>query len=674
MIKTKDSFPKTAFWNTNFIENFEAEYHEKIICIVAWDENEKTIIEQISYALENDAEIIISELLPDELPETLLNNEYMFFCERFVFIPPQFAKFNENKIIKEKKNLIVYDSKENYDVNKEFELFNSVVAKISSENNFTEYDISLHRNNITNIETEIFNSNITIINSLNPQIIHAVIILCTKYDKPFKITTRNRLGNSRLIGTGIDPNFDKYLSKLSIRSVINKMFFDETCNVEFINKEYAKSIYFDSSSNKTLEYTFEFTKILFNDIHKIALEEKFWIDPLFQNINQLRNDYRFLNSRFVRRFVHLFTNYFLSKTNNYNIDPLILYKPFLEEFLCNYDHSSRHLKEIDTFIVGYKPLVYLLLECGLNAYKLDSKKTDVLSSIAEVAFFNTKSGVFSDEDKKDLLRFSKEMLSEDLQRNRLSNNSPFKLHLKLLENYQENDNDIPEEIKNEFIKQKTSSNACRRILRILPSLYPLNAIIEFYSKFQLNDRCLSSFYEGILKKHNADYNLLLYSSNEDLAKLVDLIRGDYKNLKDNLGLPEDYNIIDARVEKHNLNDVKLSVFPRNQLFCLLLTEKKQIPLSSVNEIFSNDYLSRVMIHSLIVNNIIEMNIQSFEFEYKEKDVLDYLQSCTNLAELKFLFLSVFLIEKGIPNEILRLIQSRCTLFTSSVKFLKDYLQ
>lgn len=80
---------KPLLWDKTTIKNLNNSYKDKKLSYVCYSRNDSLIIKQISFAIENAIDFIISDLLHHELPPTTLMEEYNFFSKRYVFISHQ---------------------------------------------------------------------------------------------------------------------------------------------------------------------------------------------------------------------------------------------------------------------------------------------------------------------------------------------------------------------------------------------------------------------------------------------------------------------------------------------------------------------------------------------------------------------------------------------------------
>ena len=111
MINIKNEFPKPRFWHTETLKNIERRNVDKEICFLVWSNNYSIISKQLDYAMSIEADIIVSEIYPYELPEITSLEQYHFFQKRFLFLGPDSGvKFIKNSNLPLKSVDIVWQS------------------------------------------------------------------------------------------------------------------------------------------------------------------------------------------------------------------------------------------------------------------------------------------------------------------------------------------------------------------------------------------------------------------------------------------------------------------------------------------------------------------------------------------------------------------------------------
>jgi len=184
MIISKNSFPKPIFWGHGFLTRFEEKNESKKISTVIWDRDESVICDQIIFAFENNVDVILSELLPTELPTSLSNLFLEFFRDRFIFEPPN-IKFNERLGAESNDQSIVLIQ----DGLIEDRNTISLLKKINHEsNNFLkEINIDYDDIHIEDIFHKLGDSDSFIISIQSPTLISCIVFYLTKQNKKIKL-------------------------------------------------------------------------------------------------------------------------------------------------------------------------------------------------------------------------------------------------------------------------------------------------------------------------------------------------------------------------------------------------------------------------------------------------------------------------------------------------------
>ena len=89
--------PKPLFWEKNFIENFRNNNANLNIGMIIWNKDASIIKSQIRKAMQDKADVLLSEILPDDLQDNLLDEEYDFFCEKYLYVPPHIEESKQGK-------------------------------------------------------------------------------------------------------------------------------------------------------------------------------------------------------------------------------------------------------------------------------------------------------------------------------------------------------------------------------------------------------------------------------------------------------------------------------------------------------------------------------------------------------------------------------------------------
>ena len=96
------------YCESNFIDKLIDNNTDKKILPLHWSEKDKDVICEIQSIIKNRCDIVLSEILPNEIPQSIFKKEYDYVCERLIFIPP-FKKIEFTESKPDKKICILYD-------------------------------------------------------------------------------------------------------------------------------------------------------------------------------------------------------------------------------------------------------------------------------------------------------------------------------------------------------------------------------------------------------------------------------------------------------------------------------------------------------------------------------------------------------------------------------------
>lgn len=154
MLITDENFPKPRFWLNNSIQNFDEANIGKRICFLVWSCDSRMIYQQIDFAMEQSADLIISEIYPHEVPEDISVGQYDFVKSRINFLKPEKGVQIrlEEKALNDCVDIIHQEKSTSQDFQKtikiisENELFN--VMFIEEEESVEFYEFNLKSNSL----------------------------------------------------------------------------------------------------------------------------------------------------------------------------------------------------------------------------------------------------------------------------------------------------------------------------------------------------------------------------------------------------------------------------------------------------------------------------------------------------------------------------------------------
>lgn len=371
----KNTYYKNTFWTKDFIKDVTIHHNKDKVAQLLWSDDENNIIEQVEELLKNSHDLILSEILPHEIPDMILPDEINQIGKVLQYIPPQVIEHDSEKTRKEDITKIIYDEN-----SKNQRLYESICTidkfkAINIEQNNDIYEV------IDNEDNFIF------IDAINPYISHFLILYCIKNKIKFKIRNENKSFHIRCILSGLIITEDLNYSK-SVRS----LFYD-------INNNDVNHEIFD------LNIAEEIVKIKnWNDFKKIR-NDSFYSDltdytytnstPLFDTIKD-KKEKRFLNINFPDNGKYYFYKSFDSIQNNYHdiihlqnqtgykffYDFLPDHESYQSEynfsvFLQKYPHNFIHfaetiIKNHTTFKTKLKSPIHFLIKCSILSSRIDS--------------------------------------------------------------------------------------------------------------------------------------------------------------------------------------------------------------------------------------------------------------------------------------------------------------
>lgn len=211
----------------DFINKFIDRNKNKLIYLLRYSKEESELINNLKQAKKEKVDIILSEILPNELPNCILIDEYNFFIKRYVFLEAKYEKLNKTSeldiaIIKD-TNLLTAESKL-------LNIFSDITETalnckvIELTDNETISEIIIKCSEFKKI----------IINLSNPYILYRILKYCKDSNKMFSLGNTSIRNLIRFIILGFNVN-TKFLflksSALSVReeikNILNFKLFDD---------------------------------------------------------------------------------------------------------------------------------------------------------------------------------------------------------------------------------------------------------------------------------------------------------------------------------------------------------------------------------------------------------------------------------------------------------------
>lgn len=213
--------PKAKFWDDDIVDFYASKSSDKKTSFLTWSPNASIIHQQIKWLIGNSIDIILSEILPDEIPHDTLLEEYHFLLERIEFIPPSIIQSGSNDLEVARDKAIITDNIEEFFPNCTKNQI-STILNILEEN--LDYEvIEINRgDNFDNAIRIIQNAKSVILGTNNPVLSHYFEIIRNNHKLTCFYRNKLKAGSPfRYFYTGINYFNDSFLNKkASLRETI----------------------------------------------------------------------------------------------------------------------------------------------------------------------------------------------------------------------------------------------------------------------------------------------------------------------------------------------------------------------------------------------------------------------------------------------------------------------
>lgn len=391
MIITKQDFPKPLFWSESLIDDFKNKNDSKKISTVVWEKEESIINEQVGYAYENNVDIVLSELLPSELPNTLSDNLIDFFRDRFVFVPPHTSQKNI-QIPTDEKSSITYINDNLSEEDETILLLKNLT--LNGDTLFNVINVDYDNFSFDKIIQNVGNSENILINIKNPQFIIALIIKLHDFSKRIKyIKNHFRFSHRLNLFSFFTINNDLNHNQ-SIRSRFN--FFNSTG--DSVIKKSKKEPIFSLEFKDPLNYPFNESqqKHLICPVTEDNL--KSFIDTPIPKRNSEDRFVPAISKEEKRFFIHYIVS---NKENKDQLSADFVCKCLEEVLLQNY-HPNNY--EFFSNIISISPyLIEISIKIAKNL-SAEDQKSEAITFLAETLIFANKFTKFEYSlESKDLI-------------------------------------------------------------------------------------------------------------------------------------------------------------------------------------------------------------------------------------------------------------------------------
>ena len=404
MIIVDKAAPKSNLWNGDFLKDFENSHPSQKSSTLIWSQDSSSIISQIKFAIDNKVEAIISEILPNEVPDNLLIEEYNFFEKHYIYVPPQLPDLQTSLERKQPgKRIIFRDLESNSHIN-------GVIKATLTDNNISIVNLDNidSENPISYITQQILDAEVVFIEAkyANPQLLSFISILSLKLKKILLIESPESLSVARLGLLGICLKNRLLNPFVSLRQKISKYIQEKESTVEIrcsdtfemVSQNYAWDFFEKIFSNPSY---IKFT----NEISSQEIPEAIWIRPLVKTDG---SKFQLLYSRFKLKYFFSIYKVFDHKPNLYlHIEEFC---GFLSELFKSPINLS--LQERLIAVARFEPKIFNHFESViLDFYNNHQVKSPLMSKIAEIMLTIVSAGLI--EQKENFINLAKRLVSKD---------------------------------------------------------------------------------------------------------------------------------------------------------------------------------------------------------------------------------------------------------------------
>ena len=600
---------------TKFVENNKSEK----ISTVIWHQDESIICEQVNFSFENKGDIILSELLPSELPVSLSNEKIDFFRKRFLLFP-LLNYGQEWKRCNKDLTTIIYLNDE---LNKSDNSVSVLRDTNLKENNiFKEVRIDYNNLDINNVFEEIHNCKNILINIKRPQMFSSILKFAEKENKIIKHINNHFYFSHRLALLGYFAREPNRMESQSIRHKITS----------FISTE--RTILHKSD---TLKISLSDEK-LYDDLHNVKFRSHLTCDCETKTLQDLietpifsrpsRYQINFSLTREQKRLFVMFIN-----NNKHNKEELN--SDFVYKCLNKINENSGTIANYFQLISDITSTINNLLPVLSNsALEIGKNHPHVLSQGAygEALFLCCKLNT------PKVPPSTNDIIKQIFQKKYKTINNLFHYHEDFINDKSSANIDLLKCLWNEPIKNKVSFS---RLLRIVPTLFEFDDWTSILTRNNTNEQDFNNLVEGYFLNHEICAWMLLWFDDDQFQKIVSEHIENLKVLHNLHSYASPIlNLIFIRYDpsfytsmsKSHQGNLENGVY---HLIFNLKTDVSKFSYMESNNNFESSFLYLFLNHFIqILPNKTEVEILKFN---TPEDILKNLFNPRHLGHLKFLF-------------------------------------
>lgn len=486
--------------NTNFIDpqfllNISESENLKYSTLL-WSSDDDKLSNDFQKIINDQSDVILTDILPDELPSRTTSEEYDFFIKRYLFIPPSLEEENISKKSNTSRDKIILISNPNSTSHNGINNIFKIIGDIKLNEDIIILD--LNQVNFKSIlDRYLPQTKKIVILSSDPNLIHYCFLIKIKFDINIFLLPKLINYSSRNLLYGFKFKSNKNNNEISIRSLVKDIIFSDLGNL-VIEKDCNILPLKSNTSDFNLSLTeLEDSKLETNKFFAINQNYKYSFNYNTKECKLVINKYH-LNRLQINSILNFIDHFKANNSdNNYSLSCLDeVYKFFFISWL-NSHISELHCRLLSSFIHPNVKSVEILIQIIEKQGNKDLKKF-FFGRLSRI-LLNTQSLLVAEKEKNlDLQKLSLKCLKIQQRQNSFNQYNFCLDYTNFLKQDSLHNNLIDEEkfIKKEGIDYHNSLN----LFSILPFLITTTNLqslpIESLTKTHV-DRLV----EGILAKN-----------------------------------------------------------------------------------------------------------------------------------------------------------------------------
>ena len=355
MILSNSELPTPTLWDEKIITYFEEKNKSKKICTIVWHQDEAIISKQIDFAFENNVDVLLSEILPAELPFLISNEKTRFFRDKFIFLPPLISPKEIRKSKDDFTRVILIDDELS---ECDFDISLLKIIEKKSIDLYREIKVNYKDINLNEIFEKITNCSNILVNIKNPQLLTLILNHAINEDVKVKYINNHFIFAHRLALFGFFINTKEQTNNHSIRA---RFTYFISSNESILTKSVTLKI-FDCNEQEGKKYLLNSTKphILCEGIQPCTTD--LVKTPVYKLTETNGIDHYPAITQEQRRFIIYFISQNKNNINELNSDSVT---KFLELFLLSTYHPN-YYKSVADIISLSNNLIPILTKIALQ--------------------------------------------------------------------------------------------------------------------------------------------------------------------------------------------------------------------------------------------------------------------------------------------------------------------